>query len=175
MFSNNAIAVYEDILKAEKAMSKLQESGFAINQVSLITQNQEIEKEIHRHKDAVNDTTLLGATAGVWFGWLFGFFAGAAFIWMPGMGPMLIIGQLASTALLGGVEGVVAGTTVGSLLGTLVGRGISEQQILKYEQKLKSGKYLLMIHGNPEEITHAGDILRHTTAEEVNIHVETSA
>ncbi|MDM9384703.1 DUF4158 domain-containing protein [Chlorogloeopsis sp. ULAP01] len=66
--------------------------------------------------------------------------AGAAFIWIPGVGPTLIIGHLASTALLGGIEGAVAGAVGGGVLGTLTGWGISAQHVLKYEDKLKDGK-----------------------------------
>jgi uncharacterized membrane protein len=46
--------------------------------------------------------------------------------------------------LLSSMEGVVAGAAGGGLLGALVGWGVSKQHILKYEEHLKSGKYLLM-------------------------------
>jgi len=168
MSEQNAIAVYESMSKAEKALSILERSDFPINQVSIITQNQESHKDVHRITGEVGNAAMLGATAGVWAGWLFGVLAGAAFIWIPGVGPTLVIGHLASTALLGGIEGVVAGATAGGMLGTLTGWGISAQHILKYEEKLKDGNYLLMVHGSAEEVKLAQNILANTDADELS-------
>jgi hypothetical protein len=45
---------------------------------------------------------------------------GAAFVWVPGFGPLLVAGLL-TAAILGGVEGVVAGAAGGGLLSALAG------------------------------------------------------
>ncbi|RAM50003.1 MAG: 2-oxobutyrate oxidase [Hapalosiphonaceae cyanobacterium JJU2] len=170
MSEQSAIAVYDSMSKAEEAVSALERDGFSIDRVSIITQNQESEKEVHRHTGKVVNATMLGATTGIWAGWLFGVLAGAAFIWVPGVGPTLIIGHLASTALLGGIEGAVAGAVGGGVLGTLTGWGISTQHVLKYEEKLKDGKYLVIVHGSAEEVKLAQNILANTNAEELSAY-----
>jgi uncharacterized protein (DUF111 family) len=72
--------------------------------------------------------------------------------------------------LLGSMDGVIAGAAGGGLLGALVGWGVSKQHILKYEEHLKGGKYLLMAHGSAEEVTRAHSVLEGTGAAEVTHH-----
>ena len=94
---------------------------------------------------------------------------GAAFIWVPGVGPAIVAGSLAS-ALLGGVEGALAGSAMGGILSGLSAWGISKQQILKYEEYVKAGSYVLVAHGSPEEVAQAQNLLQGTGATEVNVH-----
>ena len=77
--------------------------------------------------------------------------------------------------LLGSMEGVVAGAAGGGLLGALVGWGVSKKHILKYEEHLKSGKYLLMVHGNADEVTRAHVILQGSGAADLTQHVDAGA
>jgi hypothetical protein len=49
------------------------------------------------------------------------------------------------------------------------------KHILKYEEHLKGGKYLLMTHGSAEEVTRAQKILQGTGALEVTHHIEAGA
>ncbi len=49
-----------------------------------------------------------------WFGGLFGLCVGAAFLVLPGIGPVVVAGPL-TAALVGGIEGALAGTALGSL------------------------------------------------------------
>lgn len=94
---------------------------------------------------------------------------GAAFIWIPGFGPLLVAGPLAA-ALLGAIEGAAVGAAGGGLLGALVGWGVSKEHILKYEEKLKGGKYLVIAHGSADEVAKARNILQGTGADELNVH-----
>jgi len=91
-------------------------------------------------------------------GGFFGLLMGAAFLWVPGIGPLMVAGPFAA-ALLGGVEGAIAGAAGGGLLGALIGWGVSKQHILKYEEHLKSGDYLVIAHGSQEEVEKARTIL----------------
>jgi hypothetical protein len=59
--------------------------------------------------------------------------AGAAFLWVPGVGLLVVTGSLAS-ALLGGPR------RRRGLLGWLSSLGISKQYILKYAKSVKAGK-----------------------------------
>ncbi len=77
---------------------------------------------------------------------------------------------MASSRRIGGVEGAVAGAAGGGLLGALVGWGVSKDHILKYEEKLKSGKFLVIAHGSPEEVVRAHNILQGSGASEVNFY-----
>ncbi|OWY64863.1 2-oxobutyrate oxidase [cyanobacterium TDX16] len=154
------IAFYDSVSKVKEALDELEQNGFPIDRLSLITQNREIEKELYRPTDNVGNAAKLGAVAGSSLGWVIGVLADAAVVWIPGVGPGLAVGYLASTALLGGIEGVVAGATGGGVLVTLVDWGISRQHIRKYEKKLKDGNYLLMVDSSSKEAARAKNILR---------------
>ena len=65
---------------------------------------------------STGDYAKAGAETGAWFGGLFGLLVGAAFLILPGVGPVVVAGPLAA-ALLAGLEGAIAGTALGSLAG----------------------------------------------------------
>jgi hypothetical protein len=86
---------------------------------------------------------------------------------------VLVAGPLAA-GLLGAMEGIVAGAASGGLLGALIGWGVSKQHIIKYEEHLKGGRYLVIAHGSAGEVTRARDILQHTKTHELTVHAEAS-
>jgi uncharacterized membrane protein len=173
MSEQSVIGVYNTMSEAEQAVQALDKGSFPIKQVSIVAQDMQSEKEVHGYVTA-GDVARAGANSAAWVGGFFGLLVGAAFIWVPGFGPLLVAGSFASM-LLGSMEGVIAGAASGGLLGALVGWGVSKQHIIKYEEHLKSGKYLLMAHGNAEEVARAHTILQSTGAADLTHHVNTEA
>jgi hypothetical protein len=173
MSEQSVISVYHTMAEAEAAVRMLDKGGFPIKQVSIVAQDMESEKEVHGYV-TTGDVAKSGAGAGAWVGGFFGLLVGAAFIWVPGFGPLLVAGPFAAM-LLGSIEGVVAGAASGGLLGALAGWGVSKRHIIRYEEHLTAGKYLLMAHGSGEEVTRAKNILQGTGAAEVTHHVEAGA
>ncbi len=165
---SSAVAVYAHIDDAEEAVQQLGKGGFPIQHVSIITKNIGTEKKIHGFVTSC-DVAKSAATTGAWVGGIFGLLVGAAFLWVPGVGPLIVAGSLAS-AVLGGVEGAVTGAAVTGVLGWLVSLGISKQHILKYEEVVKAGKYLLIAHGTPDEVAKAKQILSGTKPAELTVH-----
>jgi hypothetical protein len=172
MTQQSVVAVYGTMGKAEAAVEALDVGGFPIKQVSIVAQNLESEKRVHGYVTAA-DTSKAGAQAGAWLGGIFGLLVGAAFVWVPGVGPLVVAGPLAA-ALLGGVEGAVGGAALGGLLGGIAGWGISKEHILKYEEVVKGGKYLVVAHGNADEVATAQQLLKNSGAEEVAVHSQVS-
>jgi hypothetical protein len=166
---SSVIGVYSDIDKADEAVQKLGQGGFPIQHVSVITQNLGSERKVHGFVTSC-DVAKASARTGAWVGGIFGALVGAAFIWVPGVGPMIVAGSLAA-ALLGGVQGAVAGAAGAGVLGWLTSLGISRQHIVKYEESLKAGKVLVVAHGTPDDIKKAQTILGTTGAAEVTAHV----
>lgn len=164
------VGTYDRMSSAEEAVRNLQEGGFPVEQVSILAQNLQSEKKVHGYVTAC-DTSKAGAKTGAWFGGLFGVLVGAGFLWIPGVGPLLVAGPLAAV-LLGGVEGAVGGAAFGGLLGGLSGWGISKKHILKYEEQLRGGKYLVVAHGSGEELDKAQSVMRATEPSELELHAE---
>jgi hypothetical protein len=173
MADQSIIGVYDTMAQAEEAVRKLGEGGYPIEQVSILAQNLESEKQVHGFV-TTGDVAKTGAATGAWVGGLFGVLLGAAFIWVPGLGPLIVAGPL-SAALLGGIEGALAGAAGGGLLGALAGLGVSKEHILKYEERLKGGKYLVVAHGSADDVAKARGILEGTGAAELTAHADAAA
>ena len=168
MRQQSVVSVYDTQSKAEDAIRMLDGAGFPIKQVSIVAKDLESESEVHGYVNAC-DIAKDGAGTGAWLGGFFGLLVGVAFLWVPGFGPLLVAGPL-SAAFLGGVEGALAGAAGGGLLGALIGWGVSRQHILKYEEHVKGGKYLVIVHGSLEQMERARGILQTTEPEELNVH-----
>ncbi|MDW8402974.1 general stress protein [Chloroflexus sp.] len=167
------VGVYPTMEAAEAAIHTLSEAKFPIDHVSVIAQNLQSEKQVHGFV-TTSDVAKSGASVGAWTGGVFGLLLGAAFLWVPGFGPLIVAGPL-SAALLGGLEGALAGAAGGGLLGALVGWGISKEHILKYEEAIKAGQYVLVVHGNAEEIARARELLETSNVGVITQHGATAA
>ena len=165
---NSVVGVYAHLDQAEEAVRELGKGGFPIQHVSIIAANLGSEKKVHGFVTSC-DVAKSAARTGAWVGGIFGLLVGAAFVWVPGVGPLVVAGSMASV-LLGGLEGAVAGAASAGLLGWLMSLGISEQHILKYEQHVKAGKYLVIAHGPADEVARARTILAGTGPAELTTH-----
>jgi len=159
MAEQSVVGVYTSMETVEEAARTLDKAGFPIKQVSIVAQNMENEQKLHGFI-TTGDIANSGVGTGAWFGGIFGLLFGAALIWVPAVGPMLIAGPLA----------VALASGVGGLFGALAGWGISKKNITTYQEHLKGGKYLLIASGSAEEVAHAHTILGDTGSEELTIH-----
>jgi hypothetical protein len=82
------------------------------------------------------DVAKQGAGTGALFGSLLGLLSGAAFLFVPAFGPLVVLRPLA--AALAGAGG---GAIVGGVIGAIFGKFIFKQRIPKLEQQVKAGKY----------------------------------
>jgi uncharacterized membrane protein len=167
-YESSIVVVYSTLDDAEAAVKKLGEGGFPIQHVSIIAKDLGSEKKVHGFVTSC-DVAKSTARTGAWVGGIFGLLVGAAFVWVPGLGPLIVAGSLAS-ALMGGIEGAVAGAAFSGMLGWLASLGISKQHIIKYEENVKAGKYLLIAHGAPDDVAKAERLLQGSKSEEVNRH-----
>lgn len=149
----SVIGSFPTMRAAEDALERLAEGVFPIEQISMIARDLESERHVHGFA-TTGDVARQGAGAGAWLGGLFGVLIGAAFVWVPGFGPLIVAGPLAA-ALLGGVEHAAGG----ELLGALAGWGVSEQDVARYEDEVRRGRYLLVAHGSSEQVAYAREVL----------------
>jgi hypothetical protein len=161
------IAVYPDHASAEDAVRRLQKEGIPMANMSIIGKDfQAVDKPIGFI--TTGDVAKSGAKVGAWTGGLFGLLVGAAFLILPGVGPVVIAGPLAA-ALLGGIEGAIAGAAFGGLTGALVGLGISKDKAIRYESQVKAGKFLVSVQGDGQQIEHAKSLLSSGKAETTEV------
>ena len=165
---NATVGVYESHDMAVKAVHELNKGGFPMNKVSIIG------KELEKVEDAKGyytwkDPAKAGAGIGAFWGSIFGLLVGVGFIVVPGVGGIFVAGSLAAV-VLGGLEGAAVGSVSGGLFGALLGLGIGKDKVLKYQQNLEAGQYLVIAHGTQDDVRKARDMLEGTDAKEVDIH-----
>jgi hypothetical protein len=165
---SSVVCLYPTVDAAEHAVQKLGQGGFPIQHVSIITKDLGSEKKVHGFVTSC-DVAKSAARTGAWVGGIFGLLVGAAFVWLPGVGPLVVAGSLTS-ALMGGLEGAVAGAALTGVLGWLGALGISKQHILKYEESVKEGRSMVVAHGTVEEVKKAEAILATTSPAALNLH-----
>lgn len=164
----SVIAVYGTMEAAESAIKQVIEKGFPAKQLSIVAQNLKTEENVHGFV-TTGDVAKAGAETGAWTGGIFGLLIGAGFFLVPGFGPLMAAGSLASMLFVG-AEGATFGAAGGGILGALAGLGVSHRHIIKYENNLVEGKYLVIAHGSDEEVATAKGLLNETNAEEVQEH-----
>lgn len=165
---SNVVAVYNSHTEAEQALQKLSDASFDVKKVSIIGKDFHSEEKIVGYYTTGDRMKYWGGLGAFWGG-LWGLLLGAGFFLIPGVGPVLIagpfvailIGALESAVLVGGISALVAG---------LVSLGIPRDKALKYEAEIKADKYLLVVHGTPDEVERARAILAQTSPESLETH-----
>jgi hypothetical protein len=174
MAEHSVVGIYDTMAQAEEAVHTLDQAGFPVKHISIVTQSLASNTTLHGYITPGDDLTPRGAAIGAWMGGLLSVLTGAAFLWVPGFGPLLVIGRLA-TLLLTGMEGALLGAATGSLLGALANWAIAEEHIVDYVQQVKGGKHLVIAYGTPEEVARARAILQGTAVGAVRLHASAGA
>lgn len=166
-FENSVVGVVRTHSDAEEAVKELQRAGFDMKRLSVVGKgyhSEEYPLGFYTTGDRVKGWGGIGA----FWGGLWGILIGAAFFWIPGIGPLAVAGPFVHL-LVTGLEGAVLGGSVGALGGALVGLGVSKESVIKYETRLKADNYLIIAHGTAEEMEKARGVLHELTLEEPEV------
>jgi hypothetical protein len=163
-----ALGLFPTRQDAEAALRKLQESGFAMDQVSIIAKNSErgdriagVDVNDRSREDRGNkadEGAATGAVAGGALGGITGLLVGLGTLAIPGIGPIMLAGA-GATALATTLAGGAIGAAGGGLVGALIGLGIPEERAKVYRDRVAHGDYLLIVDGTEAEIARAQRIL----------------
>ncbi len=164
---NTAVAVFNTHVEAETAVKELQKSGYDMKRLSIVGKDYHTEEQVTGYYQA-GDRMVYWGKLGAFWGGLWGILFGAAFFFVPGIGPLVVAGPLVA-AIVGGLEGAVAVGGLSALGAGLYSMGIPKNSVLKYETSIKSDKFLLVVHGSAEEMARAKGILE-GIGHEVNVH-----
>jgi Heat induced stress protein YflT domain/Alternative complex III, ActD subunit len=163
------IAIYNTHPEAEKAVNELQRASFDVKRLSVVGKDYHTDEQVVGYYNAGDRMKHWGKLGALWGG-LWGLLFGAAFFWVPGLGPLLVAGPLAASIVAALESAVVVGglSALGSALFSI---GIPKDSVVRYETAIKADKYLLVAHGTDAEIANARQILRSTNPVELNDHV----
>ena len=166
--TNAVVAVYETHSAAEDAIAGLEKSGLDMTRVSIVGKDYHTEEHVVGYYTAGDRMKYWGSMGAFWGG-MWGLLVGAAFFWVPGIGPLLVGGPVVAW-IVGALEGAVVVGGLSVLGAALYSAGIPKDSILKYETAVKADKYLVIVHGTAEEVAKARDILTATKPAEVEQH-----
>jgi hypothetical protein len=142
--------LYDDHASAEQAVRDLEAAGVPHKDISIMSNNSDswykggrstTPGRIDRDHDGVDDRAEgagTGAGIGAAVGGAAGLLAGLGLLAIPGLGPVVAAGWLASTAL-----GALAGGTTGGIIGALSQAGVKDEDAQLYAEGLRRGGSLV--------------------------------
>jgi len=133
------VGVFEDRTQAERAIDELHRAGFTDEQIGFAERDQDGSSDVHVDDRGSNagQGAVGGALAGAGIG---GLIAAAASLLVPGFGPVLAGGILATT-----IGGAAVGAAAGGILGGLIGAGVPEEEARYYEGEFNTGRVLVTV------------------------------
>ena len=162
--------------EAMAAVTDLERSGIAHDDISLIASNGDNWHQGHQHDrvnadgDGENDTAEgagKGAATGGLIGGGAGLLAGLGMLAIPGLGPVVAVGWLAATAV-GALAGAAAGGAAGGLLGALKDAGHNDDDAQVYAEGVRRGGTLVSVRADDGKATEIKRILdRHSGVDAV--------
>jgi len=189
------VAVYKTIAEAGDAIQAIDRHGFPLRLVSLVSASLRVKADISgqlghyydelpaecprtcqgsaecawsgacipkilQYGDVMERNAAIGASAGG----LLGLLAGASFVTVTRGESAVLLGPIIATPAI-----------VGAFVGAMFGWGVHSDQLSWYERKVKAGKSLLLVHGNPSEVARAKRVLQVTHPAELHLRAESSA
>lgn len=124
--------------RAEAAIRELKASGFGDDRIGVATRDDGTPREPPDTTGAqAAEGALTGALSGGVVGGLIGLLGS---ILVPGLGPIVVGGVLAST-----LAGAGVGAAAGGVIGALMGLGLSEEDARHFDSALRSGGTLVTV------------------------------
>ena len=143
--------VYDRYHQARQAVSELEKAGIRSADISLVANKYVSEK--YADVDDVSDAAA-GAGLGAMVGGTAGLLAGLGLLAIPGLGPVVAAGWLASTAV-----GAIAGGATGGIIGALVDSGVPEEHAHVYSAAVRRGGTLLSVKVDESQVQRVHAIL----------------
>jgi uncharacterized membrane protein len=156
MSNNNLVsAIFDSRAEAERAVSELRANGVSDSAISIIAQhdgtNTATDGSGEETKDFIGKTAL-GAGAGT--------LLGIAALAIPGVGPLVAAGAIATAAIPGAaLTGAALGAAAGGISAMLTDHGVDEDDARYYEERLGTGGVFVSVD------TARGDLNAETVRE----------
>lgn len=173
------VGLFQNRSEAEEAIRDLKSAGFTNEQIGVATRDrnsrevdqpqlgkseEELGKVVEDTASGMAEGAAVGALTGGVVGGLVGLIGS---LLIPGLGPVVVGGVLASTLM-----GMGIGAATGGLIGALVGMGVPEEEAKYFEAGFRQGGTLVTVNAGdatPEALAilqrHGADVGPSRTAE----------
>jgi uncharacterized membrane protein len=139
--------LYDTHQEAARVVAELKRSGIPDDDISLLGNNVDNQYlgdgTVDRDNDGADDRSegaATGAGVGATVGGLGGLLAGLGIMAIPGIGPVVAAGWLASTAL-----GAAVGGATGGVIGALTQAGVPDEEAHAYAEGVRRGGTLISV------------------------------
>lgn len=159
----NLVAVFPSAELAREAVARLERQGFTWDSIGLAVRLPDdpppaSSPEAPRSRSTAStpahrSPAVVGALSGAGLGGLFGLSLVGTTVNVPGIGPVLISGPLAT------LIGAGLGMASGGLLGTLIDSGIPETEAPDYLKRIQDGHVLVTVDVDNDSVDRARQAL----------------
>ena len=149
--------IFNSHIEAEEAIRSLRLAGFDMKKLSLIG-NGYHSQEHPVGFYTVGDKIKAWGKSGAFWSAIWGLLVTPAVFLIPGLGVLAMAGPIVPT-VVGCLEGAVLVGGTSALGEALTQIGVKPHQLLKYESALKVDKYVLLVHGDAEELAKIRTVL----------------
>jgi len=141
---STVVGVFHDNSAARRAIEALKDGGFDGDQISVLTPDREETRAVASETETrAGEDAAKGAVAGGILGGLGGWLVGIGALAIPGVGPFIAAGAIATA-----IGGAAIGAGVGAIAGALVGMGVPQEEADYYEGEVKSGRTLVTVRAD---------------------------
>jgi hypothetical protein len=150
MFMTTTVThLYDDYGKAQEAVRALESLGFTNDEVSL-------SSRVRDNGEVVDDASgaATGASVGAVAGAGTGLLTAMGVMAIPGLGPLVAAGVLATT-----LAGAATGAAAGGILGALTDYGVSEEDAHVYSEGIRRGGTLVTVRAADDRAQMAREVL----------------
>lgn len=167
-------AVFENEKQAEAAFILLQQAGIDARRVSFLQRKGEVlaalepasetDALIREDERLLAENPVMGAVSGAAIGGAAGWLVGLGLIAIPGIGPFLAAGTLATLA-----ASATVGAVAGGLGGALLLWGVPDDIAHHYARQLEGRRCLLLVESQlPEEQAQVVELLERAGGQDIN-------
>jgi uncharacterized membrane protein len=189
--AKTVVGLFDHGTQAQAAVRRLVEEGFSRADISLVVRGANDSVTMAAPGDAGAETyesnpeyqtiepdaaegAATGAESGALIGGLAGLLLGIGAFSVPGVGFVVASGALA-TVLTSTLAGAGVGAVAGGLTGALVGAGVPEHHAHHYQEGIRRGNALVILHTDDARAQQAAGIMRESGAVDIDRRAEEHA
>jgi uncharacterized protein (TIGR02271 family) len=163
--AKTVVGLFDDFNDAQRVVQELTKAGFSRNDISLVANDARgeyagLSRSVGGGKMDKTEAEQAGsgALAGAGVGAALGLLAGLAALAIPGIGPVIAAGPIA-TALGSTAIGAGLGAAAGGLVGPLVDAGVPRPEAELYSEGVRRGGTLVTVNATDDMADRAMDIM----------------
>ncbi len=166
------VGIFDEASEAAAVVQELAQAGVSRNHISLMS-NRNVDPQQLDDADARKRSTddgnsvLTGAGIGAVLGGVGGLLVGLAVLPIPGLGPVIAAGPIATT-----LAGLGIGAAAGGLVGALTGIGVPEEHAHRYAEAVRRGATLVTVEAEDDVASNVTDIMNRHHAVDVDQRAE---